>query len=122
VLAQYPVDRFPALRSYTGTYHGKVAAIGCLFIGHDTIGIYDIVTREEFRGVGIGSAMFAHLIETAKSFGSRYAVLQASPDGIGIYRRAGFMSVGTVHTFENRKMLETAQPSVQQRKVLDLGC
>jgi hypothetical protein len=66
--------------------------------------------------------MFAHLIETAKSFGSRYAVLQASPDGIGIYRRAGFMSVGTVHTFENRKMLETAQPSVQQRKVLDLGC
>ena len=50
--------------------------------------------------------MFAHLLEEAESYGLTFAVLQASPDGFGLYARAGFESVGTVHTFENRTLLE----------------
>lgn len=102
LLSRYPVNQFSALRSYIGTYKGEVVATGSLFVGQDTTGIYDIVTRDEYRRQGIGSAMFAHLIEEARQFRHRYAVLQASPDGIGIYRKAGFQPVGMVHTFEER--------------------
>jgi ribosomal protein S18 acetylase RimI-like enzyme len=105
LLSRYPVNHGAALRSYIGIYDGTVVATGSLFVGHDTIGIYDIVTREQYRRRGIGSTMFAYLIDEAKQFQHRYAVLQASPDGIGIYRKAGFTPVGMVQTFENRALL-----------------
>jgi GNAT superfamily N-acetyltransferase len=104
-LSQHPLDRFPALHMYLGVIDEVVAATGCLFVGRDTIGIYDVVTRDEYRRRGIGAAMFAHLLGEARSLDRPMAVLQASPDGIGIYRRAGFAPVGTVHTFENRGLL-----------------
>lgn len=108
LLSAYPVGRFPALRAYIGRYHGEVVATGTLFVGQDTVGIYDIVTRADLRKRGMGSAMFARLMGDAKGYGRRHAVLQASPDGLGIYVKAGFSSVGTVHTFENRALLEDA--------------
>ncbi len=83
-------------------------ATGSLFVGRETIGIYDIMTRADHRRRGLGSAMFGHLLEEAKQFGHRHAVLQASADGAGIYRQAGFLPVGTVHTFENRGLLAGA--------------
>ncbi len=106
LLSAYPVGLFPALRAYIGRFHGEVVATGTLFVGQGTVGIYDIVTRADCRRRGIGSAMFARLLGDAKGCGKRHAVLQASPDGLGIYARAGFESVGTVHTFENRALLE----------------
>jgi len=105
LLSGYGVSHFPAMRYYIGTYAGEVVATGSLFIGSETVGIYDIVTRANYRRKGIGSAMFAHLLDEAKRYGHRYAVLQASADGIGIYIKAGFRAVGTVHTFENRVLL-----------------
>ena len=82
-----------------------VVATGCLFIGSDTVGTYDIVTRTEYRHQGISSAMFGYLVHEAQCQDHRYAVLQASPDGLGIYERAGFTTVRLVHTFENRSLL-----------------
>jgi GNAT superfamily N-acetyltransferase len=105
ILSTYEVSAFPALRYYLGVYHGKIAAIGCLFIGTETIGIYDIVTRNDYRRKGIGSTMFGYLISEAQRFQHRYAVLQASSDGLRIYERAGFAASGKVHTFENRELL-----------------
>lgn len=105
LLSQYSMDHFSALRAYIGINNGEAVATGSLFLGHGAIGIYDIVTRDEYRRQGIGSAMFAHLIEEARQFQHRYAVLQASPDGSSIYRKAGFNPVGMVHTFENRAFL-----------------
>jgi GNAT superfamily N-acetyltransferase len=100
-------DRFPAMRYYIGLYQQQVVATGTLFIGSETSGIYDIVTDDAFRRQGIGSAMFAHLLHEATGLGHRYAVLQASPAGINIYARAGFVAVGDVHVFENRTLLLT---------------
>jgi hypothetical protein len=48
---------FPAMRYYLGTFHGKVVAIGTLFVGTQTVGIYDIVTHNDYRRRGIGSAI-----------------------------------------------------------------
>src|SRR5215813_10590755 len=105
MLSKYEMSRFPAMRHYLGIYHDEVVATGTLFIGSETAGIYDIATRVEYRHRGIGSAMFAHLLKEAEDSHHRYAVLQASEDGIGIYLKAGFMPVGNVHIFENRALL-----------------
>jgi GNAT superfamily N-acetyltransferase len=105
LLSAYALSAFPALRYYLGFYRGEIAATGCLFIGTETVGIYDIVTRNEHRGRGIGSAMFGYLLNEAQRFQHQYAVLQASPDGLRIYEKAGFTASGKVHTFENRGLL-----------------
>lgn len=104
-LSAYPLSSVPAMRFYLGLYDGEAVATGTLFVGSDTLGIYDIVTRAEYRHKGIGSAMFAHLLWASTAYEQRYVVLQASPDGLSIYLKAGFTSVGQVHTFENRTLL-----------------
>lgn len=105
MLSEHPMSAFPAMRHYLGKYHDEVVATGTLFIGSETVGIYDIVTRTDYRHRGIGSAMFAHLLNEAKSCSRHYAVLQASAAGIGIYQKAGFRSIGNVQVFENRALL-----------------
>lgn len=105
LLSADPACDFPAARCFIGTYHGQAVATGSLFLGRETLGIYDIVTAAEYRGRGIGSAMFAHLLREASAYGQRWIVLQASAAGIGIYLKAGFQPVGQVHTFENRPLL-----------------
>jgi GNAT superfamily N-acetyltransferase len=105
LLSEYAADQFPALRYYIGTYCGEVVATGSLFIGSETVGIYDIVTQADYRHKGIGSAMFGYLLDEARRYQQRYAVLQASPNGLGIYAATGFTAVGQVHTFENRLLL-----------------
>lgn len=55
-----------------------------------TIGIYGLATREEWRGKGIGSALMTWSLNKIKELGYKHAILQASEDGIGIYQRLGF--------------------------------
>src|SRR6266496_3982574 len=59
-LFTYPLSMFPAMQYYLGTFHGKVVATGTLFVGSQTVGIYDIATHDDYRRRGIGSAMFQH--------------------------------------------------------------
>jgi len=84
---------------------GEVIATGSLFVGSASCGIYDIVTRADARQRGIGSAMFAHMLREARRFPHHTAVLQASADGTGIYRKAGFIPTGEVLVFDIRPLL-----------------
>jgi len=101
-LSEHPLSRFPAMHYYLGTLHDAVVATGTLFVGSETVGIYDVATCNAYRRRGIGSAMFQHLLEDARTCNRRFCVLQASEDGLGIYVKAGFRPVGAVHVFENR--------------------
>jgi ribosomal protein S18 acetylase RimI-like enzyme len=98
----------PTLRHYLGWVDGHAVASGTLFSGSETAGIYDIITRPDYRQRGLGSAMVAHLLREATALSYRHAVLQASAAGANLYRRAGFAAVGTVHIFENRSLLQEA--------------
>ena len=104
-LSKYPLNLFPAMHHYFATLYDTTVAIGTLFIGSETAGIYDVVTSDAYRRRGIGSAMFQHLLADARSCSRRFCVLQASPDGLGIYTKAGFRPIDTVHVFENRGLL-----------------
>jgi GNAT superfamily N-acetyltransferase len=56
----------------------------------DTAGIYGLATLEDFRGKGIGMKMMSFLLNHAKSSGYKNLILQATEDGIGIYKKLGF--------------------------------
>jgi len=42
----------------------------------------------------------AHALEDARAAGLRTAVLQAAPDGVGVYRRLGFAEFGTIREYK----------------------
>ncbi|GAB3995056.1 GNAT family N-acetyltransferase [Spirosoma daeguense] len=89
------------IRLYIGECAGQIVSTGTLFVDGDVAGIYDIATRPTSRGKGFGSVMFGYLLREANRLNARQVVLQASPDGLRIYQRAGFLDVGLVHVFEN---------------------
>ncbi|MFP3377156.1 GNAT family N-acetyltransferase [Bacillus sp. SIMBA_069] len=94
------------MKLYLGFYKEEVVSVGSLVCTKDSIGIYDIATKEEMRGRGFGSTMFNYLLQEAKELKVAQCVLQASPDGINIYKKAGFQSVGQMTVFENRNLFE----------------
>jgi GNAT superfamily N-acetyltransferase len=73
-------------------YHsGKpVAAIELFVSDKQTAGIFNLSTLVAYRGQGIGTAMITYVLNKAKQQGYSFAVLQASDDGIGIYKKIGF--------------------------------
>ena len=101
-LCEHPLSMFPAMHFYLGTLHRTVVATGMLFVGSETVGIYDVATCDAYRRRGIGSAIFQHLLKDACTCNRRFCVLQASQDGLGIYVRAGFRPAGAVQVFEHR--------------------
>lgn len=94
------------MKLYIGLYKDEVVSVGSLVCTKDSIGIYDIASKEEIRGKGFGSTMFNYLLQEAKELKVAQCVLQASPDGINIYKKAGFQSVGQMTVFENRHLFE----------------
>lgn len=58
----------------------------------ETIGLYGLATLANQRGKGIGSAMLTYALNLAQSLGYKNAVLQASQDGIEIYKKMGFQT------------------------------
>ncbi|KXY27012.1 GNAT family N-acetyltransferase [Bacillus cereus] len=94
------------MKLFLGFYEGEVVTVGSLICSKDSIGIYDIATKEEMRGRGFGSTMFNFLLQEAQKLKNMYCVLQASPDGINIYKRSGFQAIGKMTVLENRHLIE----------------
>lgn len=92
--------RQDVMQCYIGVVDNEVVSTGTLVRSKESMGIYDIATKQPYRGKGFGSAMFHHLIACAKQQEAKYAVLQASPDGLSIYQRAGFVEAGEVWVWE----------------------
>ncbi|WP_025115258.1 GNAT family N-acetyltransferase [Lysinibacillus fusiformis] len=82
---------------------GRVGEItvstGLLIDSKESYGIYDVMTKETFRGKGYGSEMFQYLLTQTKDK-QKPVVLQASDDGKNIYKRFGFIDVGEMVVFE----------------------
>lgn len=55
-----------------------------------------VVTIPEYRRRGLGTAMTCRALEAAREEGATDAFLDATPAGVGIYRRLGFTDLGTV--------------------------
>ncbi|MCY7572932.1 GNAT family N-acetyltransferase [Bacillus pumilus] len=86
-------------RMFVGYADHKPVTTGLLLEATDSYGIYDVITRAEHRGKGLGSDMF-HSLLTQTENKQKCVLLQASADGKNIYQRAGFQSIGEMVVFE----------------------
>jgi ribosomal protein S18 acetylase RimI-like enzyme len=87
---------------YVGYVDHVAVATSELTVSGDTVGLYNISTLPAYRRRGIGTAMTLWPLLDARAAGFRLAVLQAAPDGIGVYKRVGFKAFGEIVEFKPR--------------------
>ncbi len=74
---------------------GRTLAAGLCVDTADVTGVYLVATASAARRRGLASALMGGLLREAKARGCVAAVLQATPQGHGVYRRLGFRDVDT---------------------------
>ncbi|MGC0371658.1 MAG: hypothetical protein DGJ47_000357 [Rickettsiaceae bacterium] len=95
----------PDVDMFVGYINNNPAAI-CFCIKADGIGgIYDIVTNPDFQKRGIGTLMTKTAAECLKRKKCDVIGMQASDDGIGIYKKMGFISFGEFKVYSNKHMV-----------------
>lgn len=77
-------------RLFLASWNGQAAATSLLFLGDDAAGIYFVTTLSNYRKKGIALQLMRETLCHAKTAGARHATLQSTPDGLPVYRRAGF--------------------------------
>jgi ribosomal protein S18 acetylase RimI-like enzyme len=65
----------------------------------DDVGIHYVATEQAKRGRGLASRLLGAIMVSARNEGLASATLQASADGLSVYRRLGFRQVGTLRAF-----------------------
>jgi GNAT superfamily N-acetyltransferase len=80
-----------SFRHYIGHAGGAPVATGSLFLGGGAAGIYNIHTKREMRGRGIGAALTAVAMNDARELGYASAVLLANAQSAVLYARLGFV-------------------------------
>jgi ribosomal protein S18 acetylase RimI-like enzyme len=87
------------MRNYLAWERRDVVATGSLVPAAGVGGIYNIATRADRRGRGIGRAITYALMGEAARLGYRCAVLWSTPAGLPVYRRLGFREQLRVPTY-----------------------
>jgi GNAT superfamily N-acetyltransferase len=89
----------PRYRTFLALMDGKPVGTSQLFLSAGVAGIYNVSVIPEARFQGIGSAVTSAPLLEARRLGYRIAVLQASRQGYGVYRRLGFQDVGKLSVY-----------------------
>lgn len=99
VYAALPYGPAGPLRMFVGFLGDRPVATVYVFLAAGVAAVHFVVTLPELRRRGIGTAMTGAALGEARAAGYRIAVLTASPDGEGIYRRLGFQRCCVVSTY-----------------------
>ena len=78
---------------YLGLLDGRPVATSRISISGGVAGLYAVATLPNVRGRGIGRALTLAALEAGRTLGYRIGVLQASDDGLPVYRRIGFRTM-----------------------------
>lgn len=70
-------------------------SVATVYLTGNVAGIFDIATPEHRRNRGFGSEIFQQALRVARERGASACVLEASPDGLNIYKRQGFVPSGS---------------------------
>lgn len=85
---------------YLGLLDGRPVATSRISIGGGSAGLYAVATLPDVRGRGIGRALTLAALEAGRTLGYRIGVLQASSDGLPVYRRIGFRTMFTYAVYQ----------------------
>lgn len=86
---------------YVGYINNEPVATAALYLTN-VAGIYDISTKTNYRKRGYGTALFQTAVQKAQALGIECAVLQASPNGLGLYKKAGFQEICEFNIWSNQ--------------------
>ena len=89
----------PGFELYAGYVDGRAVSSSLGFTADGTVGIYNVATLREARGLGLGGAMTRYAIAEGRRQGSTVAILQASAMGRHLYETLGFREVLTFRVF-----------------------
>jgi len=81
---------------WMGLKGGAPVATASTLVSDGVVGIYNVSTKPNFRGNGYATAMTRAAIRVVAAQGCAAAVLQSTPNGLGLYRRLGFRELGPV--------------------------
>ncbi len=82
--------------------------------------IGNLLVRKEWRGQGLGSALFQRALEVLEQLGTRTIWLTASEYGRPIYERHGFLAIDTVHRWQANGHILAGTPDSDYREILAL--
>ena len=103
-MAKIPSNQRQDMILFVGYEKEIPVATSCLFL-EEVAGIYDIATKPEKRNLGYGSALLSHAFLEAKKRGYLQSILQASKDGLNLYKRYGFKEICSFSTWSNKEYL-----------------
>jgi GNAT superfamily N-acetyltransferase len=83
----------PGLRAYLASVDGEPVATGLGVAVEDGVGVFNVATVPGHRRRGYGAAVTAAAIRGGVADGARWAWLQSTPVGYGVYERLGFRTV-----------------------------
>jgi N-acetylglutamate synthase len=83
----------PGVRTYVGRIGGEPVATGVGVCLENHVGIFNLATLPAHRRRGYGASITGRAVRDGIARGARWAWLQSSPDGYGIYERLGFKTV-----------------------------
>jgi ribosomal protein S18 acetylase RimI-like enzyme len=86
-------------RFYQGWYNGEIVATSTSILSGDTIGIYNVATISQYRGLGIGKAMTLEPLIASANTGAHWGILQSSSMGFPVYKKIGFKHVGNLEYY-----------------------
>ena len=90
------------LHHWVGHAGGRPVAAASVLIRDGVAGLYDVSTVRDARGRGYGTAVSIAALRGAAAAGASTAILHASPQGLPIYERLGFVTHTTVRAVETR--------------------
>jgi len=78
------------IQHFLGWWNGEPAATASLLLAEGVAGIYNVAVVPQKRRLGLGLGMTMQPLREARNMGYRIAILQASQQGLSVYRRIGF--------------------------------
>jgi N-acetylglutamate synthase len=81
------------LRVYVGEVGGAIVTTALGITVGDCVGVFNVATPAEHRRKGYGAVITARVVDDGLADGARWAWLQSSPSGYGVYEALGFRTL-----------------------------
>jgi len=86
--------------AWVGYAGGEPVATAATVMGGGAVGVYNVATIPSHRRTGYGEAVMRFALEQARqAHGVTRTILQATPQGLGLYQRMGYRTVTSVSVF-----------------------